>query len=399
MTKSRSALWTRNYILLVLINFVVAIIYGTLGALMSSYVVSDLHSPASSAGVMASLLACGAITSRLIFGNLIDHREKKGILCLGACLFTVMTLSYNFVHSVEALTVLRVMHGISNGIYTAATGALIAAIVPDDKILEGLGFFTMTPTLAAAIGPNLGSWISQNYGFPAMFKALSILGLFTAAGTFLIQPREEAISKSAVQMEKQPLLRRIMHVFEWSALIPASIMLVVNIGVVTVQDYLLLYGTQRGIANIGFYFTLNSIALLVTRPFVGKLNRVVGVKLMTCLTITGCALGLALVAVADSLVLILIASIVNGVCMGLIMPLLNAFVYKLCPLSRKGAATATYNSALEGGRGLGSLIWGNVAMVTGFRSMYLMAAAGVMLSIIVFYVGLNRKISSGQIRM
>ena len=50
-----------------------------------------------------------------------------------------------------------------------AIGTIVTALVPDNRKGEGVGYYMLSVTLGAAIGPFLGMFLTQNAGFQTLF--------------------------------------------------------------------------------------------------------------------------------------------------------------------------------------------------------------------------------------
>ena len=66
---------------------------------------------------------------------------------------------------------------------STATGTIVAQIIPTTRKGEGIGYYSMSATLATAIGPFIGLYMSQHTSFQMIFSlclALGIISLITA---------------------------------------------------------------------------------------------------------------------------------------------------------------------------------------------------------------------------
>ena len=52
---------------------------------------------------------------------------------------------------------------------STATGTIVSKIIPNERRGEGTGYFALSVTLAAAIGPFLGMFLSQHTSFNINF--------------------------------------------------------------------------------------------------------------------------------------------------------------------------------------------------------------------------------------
>ena len=101
-------------------------------------------------------------------------------------------------------------------------------------------------------------------------------------------------------------------------------------------------------------------------------------------------IGMSLLAFTTTLIQVIIAAGFIGFGYGCINPTMNAFIMKVSPVKRRGAANATYYAAFDGGYGGGSMIGGVLVQIMGFQYAFL-NLIGLMLIGAGFYFKLLRK--------
>lgn len=91
----------------------------------------------------------------------------------------------------------------------------------------------------------------------------------------------------------------------------------------------------------------------------------------------------------------LVAAACYGLGFGSVQPALQACSVEKAPANRKGMANATFFSFFDLGIGLGAIIFGQLAFMFGYASIYATAAGSVMLSMLLYvYLLLRAKRSS-----
>jgi DHA2 family multidrug resistance protein len=63
----------------------------------------------------------------------------------------------------------RALQGFTGGVLIPAAFNLVLKLLPVSKRGTGFALFGMTATFAPAIGPTVGGWLTDNYGWPAIF--------------------------------------------------------------------------------------------------------------------------------------------------------------------------------------------------------------------------------------
>lgn len=167
--------WTTNFILLVLGNFLLSISFYFLITVLPVYLVDEIHFSKSDAGIILSAYIFTAVLVRPFVGPLIDTYGRKTIYLSALTLFAIIFPAYSISTSYIPLVLLRIMHGISWGILTTAGNTLAMDLLPEEKKGEGMGFYGLAFTLAMAIGPFIASFVLNIGNFGILFIAAGFL--------------------------------------------------------------------------------------------------------------------------------------------------------------------------------------------------------------------------------
>jgi DHA2 family multidrug resistance protein len=97
-------------------------------------------------------------------------------------LFLVFSTLCGFAWNLESMIVFRMMQGLSGGALIPMAMTLVMAKLPPSKRATGMAIFGLTATLAPAMGPTLGGYLSELYGWPSIFYINWVPGLLLMAG-------------------------------------------------------------------------------------------------------------------------------------------------------------------------------------------------------------------------
>ncbi|MEE2690213.1 MAG: MFS transporter [Pseudomonadota bacterium] len=125
------------------------------------------------------VLALAALT--LIGGALADAYGKRRMLTIGAGLFGLASAFCALAGSPEALVAARIAQGAAAAILTPASLALIGAVYPKAERSTAIGAWAAASALAGAGGPILGGWLTESFGWPAVFWLNPPLALLVIA--------------------------------------------------------------------------------------------------------------------------------------------------------------------------------------------------------------------------
>ena len=84
--------------------------------------------------------------------------------------------------SLPSMIVFRMFQGITGGALIPMAMTLVMAKLPPSKRAAGMAIFGLTATLAPALGPTLGGYLSEIYGWPSIFYINWIPGILLLSG-------------------------------------------------------------------------------------------------------------------------------------------------------------------------------------------------------------------------
>jgi DHA2 family multidrug resistance protein len=90
-------------------------------------------------------------------------------LIVNTILFLFFSAACGQAHSLSEMIVLRALQGFTGGVLIPLAFTIIVAMLPPSKRSIGLAGFAITATFAPAIGPTIGGWLTDNYGWQTIF--------------------------------------------------------------------------------------------------------------------------------------------------------------------------------------------------------------------------------------
>ena len=398
---AKEVLWSAPFILILGISLFVSTGHYMLMSTLPLYAVK-LSGNRNMAGLMVTILALSALVFRPYFGNLMDKRGRKLVLVVGASLLMTTALLYNFIAVLPLLFIIRFVQGSGFSAHTTSSGTIVADILPSSRLSEGIGYFGIANTVATAIGPFLGLYGVERFGYKTLFLWVFSLSLLSFFSTLFVNyeksksvdlPSGEPVSSrlASPAMEK-PETARQQSFIEASSVRPSLIMFFIALTFGAIITYIPSLGISRKIDNIGIFFTIYACAVLVSRTFTGRLADKGGFTRVLLPGMASLCLSLMVLAFAYSLPAIIIAGALYGFGYGTCYPIANSIVIRLCPRERRGAATATIFAAMDLGIGVGAYLWGWVAGASGYTTVFLLASACVLASFLVYITMVFKRI-------
>jgi len=93
----------------------------------------------------------------------------KKYLLVNSALFALFSIFCGQAHSLELMILFRAVQGFTGGVLIPLSFDVILTYLPPSKQPVGMALFTVTATFAPAIGPLIGGWLTDNYGWPFIF--------------------------------------------------------------------------------------------------------------------------------------------------------------------------------------------------------------------------------------
>lgn len=142
--------------------------------------------------ILAYLIAVSS--SLLVFGRLSDIYGKRFIYMTGQGVFVIGSLGCGLAGNVGILISARVLQGAGAAMMIALSPSILVSAFPGHERGRALGMQATLTYLGLSIGPALGGFLTQHYGWPAIFYVNVPVGLgaLVAAHKILRSDRQGA---------------------------------------------------------------------------------------------------------------------------------------------------------------------------------------------------------------
>jgi MFS family permease len=373
-------LWTTDFILIMLVNLLVFVSFQMLLPTMPVYV-QHLGASEDIVGLVMGILTITSVGIRPFAGRALDSRGRKSVYLFGLVTIILSIFAYDLLPTVAMVLFIRLIHGVGWGTASTAAGTIASDVIPKSRLGEGMGYYGLTTVISMAVAPVMGLQIIASLGFSALFYASATLCILAAVcALFITYPPISGPVPEPDRIGPQPAL------FEKSAYVPAVLIFFINLTYGAIVTFIALYAAQFNIRNIGIFFTIFALALLVSRPFFG---RMIDRKGFDCAMIPGMiCIGWSMLILyfAQNLSFFIGAAFLYGIGVGAVQPTLQTMAVFHVPPQRRGAANGTFMSGFDMGIGVGAIIWGLVAKVLGYGIMYLLAVTPVIIAFVLYFV-------------
>jgi DHA2 family multidrug resistance protein len=107
--------------------------------------------------------------------------SPRRYLLVNTALFLVFSMACAGSWNLGSMIAFRALQGLTGGVLIPMAFTLVLQLLPVSQRMLGFAIFGMTATFAPAIGPTIGGWLTDNYGWPAIFYLNLIPGALMLA--------------------------------------------------------------------------------------------------------------------------------------------------------------------------------------------------------------------------
>ena len=350
-------------------------------------ITSELSGSDLDAGLAMTYFQIGTIVCRLFAGRLIDGFNKRVVLLLSTALFFIIMGLFNFTTSLEAIFVLRGLHGVIFALGTTVMAALAVLVLPPNRKGEGINMFAIFSNVAMVLGPAIGLYALSSYGSIALYLFLTIMtGLALVLSNSIPLSKELATTKPSTHkgwnisqfIEKRSLPWALMGLFIGFTYSGVLVFIPIELN-----------SMGAGIWGSAF-FAIFAVMIIISRPLVGKAYARYGSKYIIYPGLVLFILGLLALGIATTPLTIILTAPLLGLGYGAAQPAFQALAIQSAPIERAGVSTATYFLALDISVGAGSVILALLASAVGYQYLYMFTAIIMIVALALYHIWIKR---------
>jgi MFS family permease len=341
--------------------------------------VTDPHQVAAWASVIFAANFFTAFLFQPVWGNLADRYGRKlMVLRSGFGMAAVMTLM-GFAGGPWQLLMLRIVNGVVSG-FAPASIALMSAGTPKDKIGFTMGTLQSSVVAGTIFGPLFGGFMADHYGYRPIFFITGSL-IFIASLLALLLVKEPVVAEKTAKREATPLLRAFRPLFgvrelnmlnTTTVVIQFALLAPVALLPLFVQEL----SGQAGMVAFyaGVVSSVNGLSNMIAAPLLGRLGDRIGSGRILLFCLLGSALLSLPQAFVHSTPQLIAVRFALGVCMGGLLPSVNALIGRYAPPNGESMAYSLNSSMYALGSMLGPLVGGFVSESLTIRGVFVISS-------------------------
>lgn len=377
MENKEKSLWTKDFLLITIVNFFLFLSFQMIVATLPVHV-ENIGATENLIGLMTGLATIAAFLIRPVVGIALDKIGRRIIFIGGHIVLIVTTYFLGVFNYVWFIIVIRFINGIGWGIGSTTSMTVASDTIPLTRFGEGIGLFNLSNGLGMALGPLIGLTILNASRFYNVAVLGAILGILAIILSQFISYRK--IDKPKKSKES----KRNLLPFEKESLGPSLVIGIITITYGAIIAFIPLYGLEKGVENIGGYFTIYAIFLMFIRPLIGKMIDRKGFDTFVYSGIIILVISMLVLSASSNLLLFLVSAALYGVGFGILESSLLTMAVTFASEGKIGGANATFFACFDGGIGLGSIIAGVLATALGYSRMYLVLILPLIVAFILY---------------
>jgi MFS family permease len=328
--------------------------------------IRDLGGDTFAAGLFLACLTFASAVSAPFTGAMADRFGLRRTLRVGGVALTAFSAGYAVLPDYRLMLGLTVLHGLFWSAVLTASAAYMTGILPPSRRAEGISYWGLASVLALAVGPTIGFWLYQ-VCWVALCAVMGLLNLFVAVIAWRL-PKERPHPAREQGEQPGPLI-------EWRVLVLSGTLLLYSYSYGAITSFAAMYAEASGSAPKGIYLTVVGLAIIATRPFLGRIADRVGYVrlLLPCLVMISA--GLIVLMTGGSRPRQILSAVIFGTGYGTAYPVYAAYLLQRVHAARRGAAFGALIAAFDTGIGTGSLVTGWVIGAAGYPAGFGAAAA------------------------
>lgn len=369
LTKNEK-LWNKGFITITLINFIVFLVYYCFVVITAKFATQELGASTAQAGLAAGIYIIGTLIARLYVGKILELVGRKAVLRWGILFYVITTAAHLVSVNIYILDTVRFFNGFAYGAVSTAANAIVTAYIPASKHGEGINYYGLSTSLAAAVGPFIGMLLLPTVGFDFIIWLATILSIATAIACFWFPVKNIPLTEEhRAQLKKWS----IKSFVEPKVFFISGIAFLIGLAYSSVLGFLSIYASDLGLETAGaFFFIVYALSVTFTRPMTGKLFDRHGADAVMYPSFLFLTLGLFLLSITGNSWMLLLAGCFVGLGYGTFMSNGQAVCLKEVDPHRVGVALSTYFIGLDLGLGVGPYALGSLHGLFDYSQIYIL---------------------------
>lgn len=372
--KGEPKLWTRELVLIILVNLCVFTNH-IMSLSTFPFYIQSLGGTEAVAGICAAAFSFVAVIIRPFVGWWLDNGVRRAALVAGLVLMGLAPLGYVFVPVLSVAIAVRMLHGVGLSFSNSTTATVASDVICRPRFAEGMGYFGMATALASAIAPALGLSLMEGFGFNVLYAVAAVIaGLGLVLFAFVRAPKVDVPKK---KLDLRTIINRDS--------LPATVtMLIFMFTFGALENFVAIFASEASLPSGSIYFLVMSGMLLLVRITLGKLVDQRGEAFFVYSCNAAMLVAFLLLAFVPNAVTYILSAVLAGYAFDGLEPSLQSMAVHTSTVETRGSANSTFLCGYDIGYGLGGGIAGSLITGLGYSAMWSIVSLACVLSVIVY---------------
>lgn len=385
--KIKAKLWTNQYVIIVLLAFVMFSSFYMITAGFPIFVATISDNP-SIAGTMTTTLMIASLITRFFASVLIQTVNRKLLLIIFIIYF-LGTIGLTFLNdSILFLIVIRALQGIGFCILTNLVFTISSNIVPKSRLGDGLVYFAMSTSVGTTLGPIIAISYLENNSFQSMLMITMGLMAIALVCSFFTKTRDVKKEQEGDHPQKQNNEPFYKYMFDRRVLLPSILVAFNYFAIAGTVNFMGAFGKEIGVGGrISQFFIAQGVAMVLVRLVSGKIFDKFGHRVLIIPAAISGTCGLVVLGFSKSMLLVLISGALFGIAYAIIQPIIQAWALTLVPPEKKATANSMLLIFIDSGMAIGSLVLGFLRKFVGYGLTFSFSAISMIVILILYLIG------------
>lgn len=390
VTMDNNKVWTKEFICMAIIASFSTIIFFLFIVTIVPYATKTFEVSISLGGLAASIFVVGSLVGRILAGKWSYKKDVLKILEYSLVALILIGFGYFIAFSIEALFIIRLLHGVAAGIISTVSGTISILAVPPSRRAEGIAYFSTSAVIGAALGPFLGIlFLKLDNGYQWMFMLNCLLAILSYAVLRFAKLNVSDLKEDVTISTRKFSFSQIIE----PKSIPISVIaLLIGFSFSGVTSFLVIYCKEINLVEFAsYYFIVHAVCICCTRFFTGRLIDLKGANVIIYPCLISFSAGLLIYSQVSNAWMFFVAAALMSTGFGNFNSGANSVAVQSVPNNRIGIATSTYFIFMDIGSGMGPYVLGRILEVASYQTMYLITSVLGGICIFLYYIMYGRK--------
>ena len=334
-------------------------------------------------GLVIGAFAVSSLLMRPFAGRLADRRGRRIALVLGAAISIAAMAGHLIAFDVPTLIFMRLALGAGEALFFVAGLAAATDLAPENRRGESISLVSLSLYLGIAIGPLLGEWVQEGFGFAAVWIVTAALYVASVALSWIVpetlvrEAPDPARGTGSSDADPEPPRRQpLIHP---RGVMPGLLALCGVWGMGPFFTFIPLIVEDLGLGTSGPYLGAFAIVVVVLRFLGARLPDRLGAGVLAGSALVATAIGLLISGLAVARIVplaegLLLGTIVFGAGVAFTMPAIMAMAVIGVRPDERGAVVGTAGLFVDSAFALSPAVLGFLAAIVDYPPTFLVSA-------------------------